>query len=143
VIQGFDFVGLGIEASHVLGAHESLEASLAGVDLQRGLSGVYGELQLRTGVTDRRHSLTIGVGPGLLESPDFGRVAFLVPELAYEYRRLNGFSLALGLGFPVTLNDSKEVPCQETGWFSCFLDTTQFHQGDWGPRFRLALGYSF
>jgi hypothetical protein len=143
IVQGFDFAGVGIEASHAYDDTFAVEASFAGVDLQRGYKGEYAQVMWRAGFTAGRHTINLGIGPGILESVDFGLVGFLVPELAYEYRLPHGLSLALGFGAAVTLNDSRDVPCQESGFLPCFLDRTQFLAGELMPRGRVALGYSF
>jgi hypothetical protein len=143
IVQGFDFTGAGMEVAHSFDDEHSLEASIAGLDLSRGYQALYGQMLARLGMTSGRHGVNVGIGPGLLSSPNFGRVWFAVPEAAYEYRQQNGFSLAVGVGLPVTLNDSRAVPCAESGSFACFLERTQFHGGDVMPRVRLALGYSF
>jgi hypothetical protein len=143
MVQAFDFAGLGVEASHSFDELFAIEGSLDSVDLNRGLTGSYAQLSARLGSFGWRHAFSLGAGPGLLHSRDFGSVAFLVPELAYEYRPAGGVSVAVGLSAAVTLNDSVEVPCMDTGFLGCFLERTQFHQGEVEPRMRVALGYSF
>jgi hypothetical protein len=143
IIQGFDFAGLGVEVSHSFDDRFAFEASLDTLDLNRGLTGVYGQALARVGYFGPGHSVSFGLGAGILDGSAFGAVAFALPELAYEYRPLRGVSVAVGLGVPVTLNDSAEVPCESNAFLGCFLETTQFHQGDLSIRARLALGYSF
>jgi hypothetical protein len=143
IVQGFDFAGVGVELGRRLDDHFGVEVSVDGVDLQRGYKGEYGQVLWRSGFTAGRHNINLGVGPGVLRSVDFGYVAFLVSELDYEYRLPGGLSLAVGLGMPVALNDSKEVPCEYSGLLACFLENTRFKAGQFMPRARVALGYSF
>ena len=143
LVQGFDFTGLGVEVGRTLSRRAAVEASIDGVDLQRGLTGTYFQAMGRFGYFGPSQVLSVGGGLGLLDSLEFGAVAFAYPEAAYEFRAASGFSIAAGLGVPVTLNDSKDVPCGESGFLACFLDTTQFHRGDVTMRVRLAFGYSF
>jgi hypothetical protein len=143
VVEGFDFTGFGVEASHSFDGHFALEASLDRVDLDRGNTGLFADVLVRFGYFGPRHALDIAFGPGLLDASKFGRVAFFVPEVAYEYRRQGGVSVAVGAGLPTALNDSPDVPCISGEISGCFLVRTQFHKGDTMPRLRVALGYSF
>jgi hypothetical protein len=142
-VQGIDFAGAGAEVSTELAPWFAVQGTFGGVNLGRGYGGIYGEAMARFGMFGTNHSVSAGLGLAGLESSSFGDVGFFVPEVAYEYRPRGGFSVSLGLAAPVTLNDSYEVPCEQSGFLSCFLDKTQFHQGETTVRARLALGYSF
>ncbi|MDB4981292.1 MAG: hypothetical protein JWM82_2044 [Myxococcales bacterium] len=141
IIHGFDFTGIGGEVSHSFDGFFGVEGSLDSADLSRGLTGMYGQALGRIGSFGASHAVSLGAGVGLLAGSAFGPVTFAVEEMAYEYRPHNGLSLAVGFGFPITLNDSKDIPCANNGY--CFFQTTQFHRGEIAPRLRFALGYSF
>jgi hypothetical protein len=143
VAEVFDFVGIGVEVEHAVNRTVALEASANLVTFEKVDSGFYGEALARAGHFGVRNSVSFGLGPGFLYTPDFGRVAFVVPELAYELHGHGQASFLTGFGVPVALNQSRASQCPSQELLGCLFDRLQYQRGDVSIRFRIALGYAF
>jgi hypothetical protein len=133
----------GVELSQRLSPHLGVDATIAYADLQFGHPGVTGEVLGRWFLFDGHQGVSVGLGPSLFAAQEFGPVAAIQSEVAYELRLPRSFSLLVGAGPNLVLNDSGKATCPETGFLSCFLWQDQYHAGEVGLRARLALGKSF
>lgn len=89
------------------------------------------------------HALTFAAGPSSFFGGDYGTVWVARGEIAYELRTRGGFSLLLGGGPSLVLNDSKVVARNCTGWFCPGGDAARFKAGDVPLQVRVAAGWAF
>jgi hypothetical protein len=143
MVAFFDYVGTGVDFGHSFDRTFAFEAAANFVSVPQLDKGFQGEALLRAGYFGFRNSVSVGLGPGFLYTPDFGRVAFAVPEFAYELRKRGAPSFLAGVGVPVALNQSRVNVCPDPGIAGCLLDRLQYRAGDISLRFRVALGYTF
>jgi len=136
-------VGVGVELSQRVLAHGGLDALVSYEDLQHDHSGVSAEVLARYHPFSGPHALSLGVGPALLLAREYGGVAFVTGEVAYEFRKAGATSVLVGVGMQVALNNSGRATCPDQGLLPCFLWTDHYQAGDVGFRLRLAIGTAF
>lgn len=140
ISQGFSLTGVGLDVRRSLGSRFSADLA-ANVVNSLGGRGFLATAILRTvSTTGGRHTYGFGFGPSILVSPDgYGTVAFVMPDLSYEYAHPAGLSIFAGLGFPIAINESRVVSCPAF----CFFETRQYEPWDVSVRLHGGIGYAF
>jgi len=142
-LQALGPVGLGAEVSRRIMAHAGLDVTASYEDFQHGHSGVGVDALARYFPFSGPHAFSLGLGPSLLHAREYGSVGFLQGELAYEFRETARFSVLVGAGAQIALNNSGRATCPDQGFLACFLWTDHYSAGDVAFRMRLALGAAF
>lgn len=140
----FGYSGLGLDVSARFMRRAGIDATIGYADSQHNHAGMSAEVLGQLFLFDGTYGLTLGLGPSLLTgTPEFGEVAFLQSEIAFEYRNRGGLAFLIGGGPFISLNNSGKASCPDQGWFSCMLWINQYHAGDVNFRVRLAVGLAF
>jgi hypothetical protein len=136
----------GLEVSHRFGPVFGLDVAAGQSSFGYSHDGYGGNVLGRLYLfSDSSGGVSLAAGPSLRTANEFGAVGFIQSELAVEYRPRGGFSILVGAGTSVALNDSgtSHCPVEPSDWFGCWFLPTQIHRGDQTVNFRLALGASF
>jgi hypothetical protein len=134
----------GVEVSGRFWGPFGVDLALGQNDMGYGHTGVAAEAMARLYLFDQASGgVSLAAGPSFRNANEFGTVGFMTGEIAAEYRPRGGFSVLVGTGMSVALNDSGQAQCPDNGILSCFLWTDHYSQGDKTLNLRLAVGASF
>jgi hypothetical protein len=135
--------GVGVQVSRRLVPHLALDVTLNRVDLGRDHAGPMMEVMARAFLFPGRHGFSFAAGMAGLSAREYGALAFLQAELAYELRAHRAPSVLIAIGPQVALNESGTATCAPgTGWCR-LLWKDHYAAGDTAVQLRLAMGYSF
>jgi hypothetical protein len=134
---------VGLQVSRRLVPHFGLDVTLSRADLGRDHTGPMLEAMARGFLFRGQHGVSVAAGVAGLVAREYGKLAILQGELAYEVRARKALSLLVGVGPQVALNRTGEATCAPGTEWCYLLWKHQYLPGDTAVHVRLALGYSF